>query len=122
VREDEVVPPVFVCSSDGDVSSFDSVDRMVGYIEPVDVAEVVGAFDSNGRRLALRAEGMERRKFGTTFVDYSESGDSAGEELCSHLRDYLGRLADRTRMQQSEVATAPLHVLVAAASYWSHTK
>ena len=95
---------------------------MVGYVEPVDVAEVVGAFDSTGRRLALKAEGMERGKFGTTFVDYSASDDSAVDELCSHLRDYLGRLAHRTRLQESELATAPLHVLIAAASYWSHTR
>jgi hypothetical protein len=57
VRQEEVVTPVFVFSDD--VTSFGSVGDMVRYIEPVDVAEVTGAFDAHGRRLALRAEGLE---------------------------------------------------------------
>jgi hypothetical protein len=45
VREDEVVPPLFVFCDD--VYSFDSVEAMVRYIEPIDMAEATGAFDSN---------------------------------------------------------------------------
>jgi hypothetical protein len=122
VREDEIVPPVFVCSDDGTLDSFDSVDRMIGYVEPVDVAEVAGAFDSTGRRLVLRAEGMEGGKFGTSFLDYAASGENAADELRAHLRDYVGRLADRARMTESEIETAPLHVLAAVASYWSRVR
>jgi hypothetical protein len=90
---------------------------MVGYIEPVDVAEVTGAFDAQGRRLVLRAEGLERQQFGTTFVDYPASGDSAEDELRDRLQDYLRQVSDRVGMAESDIAVAPLDRLAVAAAY-----
>jgi hypothetical protein len=118
------VPPIFLV--DDDVISFDSIEHMVRFIEPCDVSDDVRAFDAAGRRLVLRASGVRRTRWtvggGESSVDFEASGEVAADELADGLRNYLCRLADRTRMQQAEVETAPLHVLVAAASYWSHTQ
>lgn len=121
----DYVPPIFLVDDD-DVSSFDSIEDMVRFVEPCDVTDHDRVFDAAGRRLVLRASGVRRTRWtvggGETSVDFEASGEAAAEELCVHLRKYVRRLADRARMTESEIGTAPLNVLVAVASYWSHVR
>lgn len=124
VEPTDYVPPIFLV--DDDVISFDSIEDMVRWVEPCDVADDDRAFDADGRRLMLRASGVRRTRWtvggGETWVDFEASGEVAPDELADLLRGYVRRLADRARMTEAEIATAPLHVLVAVASYWSRVR
>ena len=118
----EPVPPLFV--SDPDVDAFESIEKLVAYVEPWDVTESMRAFDAHGRRVVVRSEGVVRTRFsvggGRTFVDLDESGAEAAEELALVLRNYLSAIGlDRQGWTNEQLHNASLAELVVAASRWS---
>lgn len=93
-------PPIFVF--DDTVDAFPSVEAMTQYVEPWDVAETTKAFDSTGRVVALRSEGVVRTRWtvgdrnARTFVDEAASGEPQPNELAALLRDHLEGLGSES--------------------------
>jgi hypothetical protein len=106
----DVLPPVFVLEG-GDVSLHNSLADAIGSLEGVDVAhEIYRLFDSQGRRIRLRAEGVQEGRFfvnvGTVHIDSVERMPAGAPELREALVAYL-------QHQGSEgLDTADLAVLV----------
>jgi hypothetical protein len=122
---DWITPPVFFVSDD--VCSFDSLDALLGYVEPWDVDASSGTFDALGRRVVLRAEGVARTRRtvggGGTGIDQPASGGDASAELATALRDYLKRLgAERNDVAAEQLEGAPLSTLVSLAHRWSRCR
>ena len=58
---DRTTPPIIVFADV--LYAFGSVAEMLQYIEPLDAGEVRAVFDSEGRRLVLRTEGVTTKGF-----------------------------------------------------------
>ena len=110
----DLVPPFFVFSDD--VESFDSVGALLQYVEPWDVTSVSAVFDSAGRRLKLRADGVVRTRRtvgdGWTSVDRQGSPPPDGAALTAQLREHALR-TERTPGVPADVARMALPELVA---------
>ena len=108
----DVQPPVFVIDGH-DVSLHDSLTDAIHALEGVDVADgIYRLFDSQGRRVFLRAEGVRRGRFvvdiGTVHLDSVESTPTGATELREAL---VARLQSLGR---EDVATADLATLISA--------
>ncbi len=75
-----VVPPLFLFEG-SDVISFDSIARIEGFVEPLDVDESDVLFDSQGTRLNLATDGK------STFLSSLDTNNAS--ELESRLSAYL---------------------------------
>lgn len=117
VKADEFTAPFFYCSDD--LLSFDSMERMLRYVEPVDVRADDLAFDSRGRRIVLRGIGVERSRFsvggGYTMIDLDASGELAPGDLVRVLSDYVRSVGpERFGLAGIELTSMPLDNLVSA--------
>lgn len=88
----DVTAPLFVFGDDLDV--FDSLDALAQYVEPIDVIQGdLRAYDSKGRRVAVRAEGVHTGRFtvggGRTIAELSQPPVDEPEALASALRGYV---------------------------------
>ena len=93
----DVQPPIFVVEGRHDVSVHPSIRDATSGLEGIDVqAGAYRVFDSAGRRIALRAEGVRRRWFivdiGTVPVDAVETVPTAAGELRELLLEHLESL------------------------------
>ncbi len=112
------VPTVFVV--DDGVCSFGSVEAMLRYFEPWDVTEQTRVFDSNGRRIVVRAEGVQRTRFtvggGVVKVDVESSGADESFQLLAALRSYVLSVGpERSGVSAAEADAADLGRLVPVA-------
>jgi hypothetical protein len=112
----DVVPPIFLFSDD--VESFESVELMLRHVEPWDVSDEMRAFDSVGRRLKLRAEGVVRTRRtvggGRTLLDWTRSDQVAAAELATLLREYVLAVGhEQPGLSRADLDAAPLSQLVA---------
>ena len=123
IETNDYAPPIFLF--DEDVAAFDSIDSMVRYIEPWDVTDEMRAYDSTGRRLQVRASGVQRTRWtvggGRTWIDFEASGDLAADELAELLRAYVARVGAE-RMGVQPAATLPLDELVAVVHRFTDTR
>jgi hypothetical protein len=108
VAPHDVQLPVIVLEG-GDVSLHPSLADATGSLEGVDVAErVYRVFDSAGRRIVLRAEGVHRGRFtvevGTVHVERIESSPAGIAELRGALIEYL-TANGRTGLGAADLAT-----------------
>lgn len=92
-----VTPPIIVFSDDLD--TFPSVEAMLAYIEPIDACDMRAVFDAEGRRLAIRTEGLKSQGRwvggGRVWVEHESSSADVGEldsmlrsELSSRFREF----------------------------------
>src|SRR3546814_3455984 len=99
-----------VCSSDLlDVSQHDSLADAISSLEGVDVADgIYRLFDSQGRRIHLRGEGVRRGRFmveiGTVHIDTIESTPIGAGELRDALVAHL-QAAGGAPMDAADLAT-----------------
>jgi hypothetical protein len=110
----DIQPPVFVIEG-GDVSVYESLEDATNGLEGVDVADgIYTLFDSVGKRIRLRADGVRRGRFvvdiGTVSVDAIEESSEGPAELHRALREYARRLG------RTDLDSADLHRLVDAMS------
>jgi len=110
----DIQPPVFVVDG-GDVSVHDSLEEATRSLEGVDVADgIYTLFDSVGKRIRLRAEGVRRGRFvvdiGTVHVAAIEESSDGPAELRRALRQYARRLG------RTDLDSADLDRLVEAVS------
>lgn len=116
-------PPIFV-SDKGDLTVHRSVESALRYVEPWDVSESLVAFDADGHRLRIRAEGVKRTRFsvggGETVLDEAQSGQPDAAGLKALLRDYITRVgAEELGVDSEWMAAADLPDLVTAViKYW----
>lgn len=124
VQDDEFTAPFFYYSDD--LLSFDSIELMLRYVEPVDVGADDLAFDSHGRRIVLRGVGVERNRFwvggGNTMIDVDASGELVPGELVRVLLDYVRSVGpERFGLATIELNSIPLDILVAAVASLTDT-
>lgn len=117
MRAGDLDPPFFHFSDD--LVVFDTLEEMTQYIEPWDVHDSDRAFDSRGRRVGLRSEGVERTRWsvsgGETKFDANSSGDRAPDELAARLRDYARVVGpDRLSLPSDRLEQLDLATLVEA--------
>ena len=110
-------PPFFHFSDD--LIVFDMLEDMIHFIEPCDVDDGDRVFDSQGRRVVLRAEGVERTRWtvggGTTMFDAAASGASAPDDLAERLRDHARAVGlDRLGLASDRLDQLDLAALVEA--------
>ncbi len=101
-------PPVLVLEG-RDVSLYPSLSDATRSLEGVDVAEgLYRVFDSAGRRIVLRAEGMRRGRLvvnvGTVHVDRIEESPADVAELRDALIKYLAATG-RIGLDEADLTT-----------------
>lgn len=91
----DYLPPFFAFGDE--VESFDSVGALLRYVEPWDVTADLAVFDSTGRRMKVRAEGVVRTRRtvggGWNLIDRQAPTAPDGAALTARLQDYVDRLA-----------------------------
>ena len=87
-------PPVIIIAEGNDVALYSSLEDAESKLEGIDVDDgVYVGFDSAGRALALRAEGVRRSRrwvdIGTVHISVAQDVATHQEELSALLRSYL---------------------------------
>lgn len=111
-------PPIFVADR-GDLTVHRSVQDALNYVEPWDVSESLEAFDADGHRLKIIAEGVKRTRRsvsgGTTRLDERAPGAAEPGALRAILKDYIKRVGPgRFGWNDQRLTTASLADLVSA--------
>jgi len=113
----DLMPPMFLLEGH-DLSVFDSLDSLVGHVEPVDaMREDFRVFDSVGRRVGLRGEGVNfkgRSNWGgRTIAEPLVPAVFEPEVLAAVLRRHVDSVGyDRFGVSEEWVRDASLQDLV----------
>lgn len=111
------MPPLFLFEGH-DLSVFDSLGALVGHVEPVDaMREDFRVFDSEGRRVGLRGEGVNFKGRsiwgGRTIAEPLVPAVFEPEVLAAALRRHVGAVGyDRFGVTEQWVVDASLQDLV----------
>jgi hypothetical protein len=94
---DALQPPIIVVDDSGHPELYPTLDAAILDLEGIDVQEgIYRVFDSVGRRITLRAEGVQRGwvsiDIGTVHFDHADQVPTAADELRKLLIDHLAYL------------------------------
>lgn len=117
VSASDFVAPLFYFSDD--VQSFDSMEALLGFVEPWDVELTDRGFDARGCRVVLSGGAVVRRRFsvggGETVLNEARSGDVAADELEGLLEQLIrSGPSHRFNVDSRTARELPLGELVAA--------
>lgn len=118
--------PIFVFSDD--VESFDSLDAMLRYVEPIDVDGRLRVFDAHGREVVVQAVDVKRSGLavggGRLEIVGSISTAESAEQFNSLLRKHAWALKRHLGIRWTsdvDIAEEALSTLVDAVHPWTRT-